>query len=78
MERPATWKVVTVGAAMTGLAIVGAGSAAAATASEPIVAPIGIEASVDFVALGDDWTETYWDDGWTNTGWGNDWTETDD
>ncbi len=30
MKRPATWKVLTVGAAMTGLGLIGAGPAAAA------------------------------------------------
>lgn len=82
MNRPATWKVVTLGAALTGLGIVGAGTAAAATAPAP--APASLEASLNWapelgeiVALGDDWTETYWDENW-NAGqrWADDWTET--
>lgn len=80
MERPATWKVVTVGVAMTGLGIVGAATASAATA--PAVAAPGIEApqfvnvnGIEFVPMGDDWTDTYWDDNWHNVGIG-DWTET--
>jgi hypothetical protein len=33
MERPATWKVLTIGAALTGLGIAGAGAAQANTGS---------------------------------------------
>jgi hypothetical protein len=62
MNRPATWKVVTVGAALTGLGIVGAGPAGAATTAP---APAAMAASLDWAPqLGDDWTETYWDGSW--------------
>jgi hypothetical protein len=86
MNRPATWKVVTVGAALTGLGMVGAGTAAAATV--PVVAPTAITAPLyidavtgdvpaSFVALDDDWTETYWDDDRNGDRQGaDDWTET--
>ena len=68
-ERPATWKIVTVTAAMAGLGVLGAGAAHAAGAE---VAPAP---QVSFVAMDDDWTDTYWDTGW-NANVGNDWTET--
>ena len=67
MERPATWKVITVGVALTGLGIVGAGTVSAATSWAP---------EVSIVAMDDDWTETYWDDGWDGQRWSADWTET--
>lgn len=71
MERPATWKIITVGAALTGLGIVGAGTASAAIT--PTAVPAGIEAP-QFTAFDDDWTETYWDDNAAQRG--DDWTET--
>ncbi len=37
MKRPATWKVLTVGAAMTGLGVLGAGTA---MADEPRPSPV--------------------------------------
>ena len=76
MNRPATWKVVTVGAALTGLGIVGAGTAAASTMTVPAPASIEVvteQVPATFVALGDDWTETYWDDNASNN---QDWTDT--
>jgi hypothetical protein len=91
MECPATWKVITVGAALTGLGIVGAGAAGASILAAPAALPAGIEAPqfpgvdlggvtvdlphVGFVAMDDDWTETYWDDN-GNGQRGGDWTET--
>ncbi len=48
MERPATWKVVTLGAALTGLGIVGAGTATAASA--PVTQPASISAGAAFDA----------------------------
>jgi len=68
MERPAAWKVVTVGAALTGLGIVGVGTASAAA---PAWTP-----EVSVVAMDDDWTETHWDDQWEGQRWSSDWTET--
>jgi hypothetical protein len=71
MERPATWKVVTVGAALTGLGILGAGTATAAVTPTPAaVFDVSVEAPFgDFIALGDDWTDTHWTDDWTDTYW---------
>ncbi|BBZ03759.1 hypothetical protein MCHIJ_31960 [Mycolicibacterium chitae] len=83
MQRPAHWKVVTVGVALTGLGIVGAGAAGAAVAPAPtagiasIEAPLSVDApQVGFAAMNDDWTDTYWDDvsyqgheDWTDTYW---------
>lgn len=82
MERPSTWKVVTLGVALTGLGVAGAG---AAVASGPAVEPAGIEvaqtavhadlAPMNFIAMDDDWTDTYHDDDsyqsddWTDTYW---------
>lgn len=83
MQRAPHWKVVTVGVALTGLGIVGAGAAGAALAPAPTA---GIEAPQytmnvelpqgDFVAMDDDWTDTYWDDvsyqnndDWSDTYW---------
>lgn len=81
MERPAHWKVVTVGVALTGLGLVGAGAAAAAIAPAPTA---GLQAPqspaelapAGFLAMDADWTDTYWDDvsyqhndDWTDTYW---------
>ncbi|PEG40092.1 hypothetical protein CRI77_14490 [Mycolicibacterium duvalii] len=70
-----TWKVVTVGAALTGLGVVGAGAASAA--SEPVPAAhaaIGSSALdwvfaddrsvVSFAAMDDSW-----DDSWDDSPW---------
>lgn len=62
MQRPATWKVITVGAALTGLGIVGAGAAGADTPEPAWVPEFGVVSATNVMALDDDWTETYWDD----------------
>lgn len=83
MERPATWKVVTVGAALTGLSVLGAGAANAATGPAP-AAPASVTAgtAVD-VPLGwpfddyiDPWVRDYdsfygFSGGSWDSGWGS-------
>lgn len=49
MERPATWKVVTLGAALTGLSAAGAGAAQADSGSTGI-APASVNAASGFNA----------------------------
>lgn len=67
-DRPATWKVVTVSVAMAGLGVLGASAAnAEATAPGP---------QVGFVAMDDDWTDTYWNNSWHGDHDRGDWTET--
>ncbi|KWX66412.1 hypothetical protein [Mycobacterium sp. NAZ190054] len=55
MARTATWKIVTAGAALTGLGVLGAGAASAAT--EPSWAT-----DHSFVAMDDSWDDTFWED----------------
>ncbi|MGV0836756.1 hypothetical protein [Mycolicibacterium thermoresistibile] len=80
MTRPATWKVVTVGAALTGLGVLGAGAAHGAT--EPVPASVGpvVEAPVvdwatafdadspdaSFFAMDDSWDDSF-DDSWDDS-----------
>lgn len=57
MERPATWKVVTAGAALTGFGLLGASAAAADHGSDPF------SGSTQTVLAWDDtsWDDTSWD-----------------
>jgi hypothetical protein len=43
MQRPATWKILTIGAALTGLSLAGAG-AAFADSGQSTVAPMSVTA----------------------------------
>ncbi|MGB3354549.1 MAG: hypothetical protein WBB00_17470 [Mycobacterium sp.] len=73
MTRPPVWKVVTVGAAMTGLGLVGAGAAGAATPASPPAVHSGIEApTFDWVLDSTDEFVTAMDDSWDDT-WDNSW-----
>lgn len=81
MTRPATWKVVTVGAALTGLGVLGAGAAHGATEAAPAAVGPAVEApEVDwatafdadrpdssYVAMDDTWWDDSWDDSWDDT-----------
>ena len=54
MQRPATWKVATVGAALTGLSFIGAGTAVAATSADVIpVRILGMADEADATAGND-------------------------
>ncbi|MEZ0339317.1 hypothetical protein ACAG25_04960 [Mycobacterium sp. pV006] len=75
MTRTSTWKVVTAGVALTGLGIVGAGTAATA-AADPLPAVHSATApqfdwaaafvddspDVSYVAMDDSWDDSPWDD----------------
>ena len=63
MERPASWKVLTLGAALTGLSVAGAGAAEAGSAS-PGTTPAS-------VGLGGDLNASMMDSAWGS--WGSPW-----
>ena len=78
MERPASWKVLTLGAALTGLSVAGAGSAQAASKS-PDSGPASVSTaplfneprllasgSGNFGSVGGDWVD--WGPGWSPGG----------
>lgn len=83
MNRPATWKVVTIGAALTGLGVVGAGAANASPDAAPAPASVTVQAPLpafdlphfdihidrpDFRPVA--WEDTSWDDFyWEDTSW---------
>jgi hypothetical protein len=59
MERPATWKILTLGAALIGLGVAGAGPALADNGASPTgVQPIRVSAAPAPVPLDPPW----WDD----------------
>ena len=78
MERPASWKVLTLGAALTGLSVAGAGAAQGDTGSPDITsasvsaAPLFNEqrllasGSGNFGSVGGDWVD--WGPGWVRPG----------
>ena len=78
MERPASWKVLTLGAALTGLSVAGAGAAQGDTGSPDITsasvsaAPLFNEqrllasGSGNFGSVGGDWVD--WGPGWVRLG----------
>ena len=78
MERPASWKILTLGAALTGLSVAGAGAAQSDTGS-PDFTPESVSAaplfnehrllasgSGNFGSVGGDWVD--WGPGWYRPG----------
>lgn len=76
MQRRETWKVVTLGVALTGLGITGVGVAHAdgpSTAPEPAAISVEAPAAVDDAvpAMDDSFDDTYWDDSHGDNSWDN-------